>query len=68
MTSETTPLNQWSQDDLIKLAACIETVVELTKSPSYFEFSERIVPVIKAALSDVLWEERRLTDFKTSDL
>jgi len=68
MTSETTRLNQWSKDDLIKLAACIETVVEMTKSPSYLEFSERIVPVIKAALSDVIYEERRLADFKTSDL
>jgi len=68
MISETTPLNQWSQDDLIKLAACIESVAEMSKDPRYIKFSERIIPVIKDALTDVAWEYKRIANNKPVDL
>jgi hypothetical protein len=59
MISETMPLNQWPSEDLIKMASAIEAIAELSKDPHYIEFSQRIVPVIKSALMDVVFEETK---------
>ena len=57
MISETTPLNQWSENDLLKLASSIETLKDqMPNHTEYHEFADRVTPVIKAALKDVLFE------------
>ena len=56
--SETTPLNEWSESDLLKLIATIERTRENvgTGYPEYIEFAERVLPAAKQALKDVLFE------------
>jgi len=55
MITESTPLNQWSENDLLKLLTSVDYLKgEMPNHVEYQEFADRVTPIIKEALKTVL--------------